>query len=345
MVLLYGGRSAEHDVSRVSASRVWAALDPERYRVKLVGIDRDGRWRHAPRTDTTVTSAGLDITGDEIPLGHLPFDDIEGDRVVFPLVHGPRGEDGTLQGLLELADVAYVGSGVLASALCMDKAAAKLVTGAAGIAQVDHRVLRRGSGSATRNLDTILEDLGLPVFVKPANMGSSVGVSRVDRAEDLPGAISAAFDYDTTVLVEQAAHPAREIEVAVLGNDEPRATVPGEIVPGAAFYDYDDKYVTDAATLLVPAPVPDEIAEQAHAVAIRAFDLLGCQGMARVDFLYEEGGRGLLLSEVNTIPGFTPISMYPRLWAHEGLDYASLVDELIRLALERHRSRPRRTQR
>lgn len=353
IVVLYGGRSAEHDVSRVSAARVVAALDPERYRVVRIGIDRDGRWWHDPSPPGPLCDQGLAVTGDPIPLGTFPDDGGDGDRVVFPLVHGPQGEDGTLQGLLELADVAYVGSGVLASAMCMDKATTKAVLGAAGIAQVRYRVMRRrefGPTDAAHHLDeadtaSILDDLGPVVFVKPANMGSSVGVTRVSDPADLAMALETAWRYDSTALIEQAADPAREIEVAVLGNDSPRATTPGEIVPGAAFYDYEDKYVTDAATLIVPAPIPDAVATQARRLALEAYEILGCAGLARVDFLYEEGGRGLLVSEINTMPGFTPISMYPRLWAHDGLAYPDLLDELIRLAGERHRVRRRVTER
>ena len=257
-----------------------------------------------------------------------------GTTVVMPLLHGPMGEDGTVQGLLELANVAYVGAGVLGSALGMDKAMAKQVLAANGIAQARHRSFRQHE--LTSGLPAaIADDLGLPVFVKPANMGSSVGVTKAKTIEALGDAIEVALSYDEWVVVEEAI-VGREIEVAVLGNLEPRASVAGEIVPAAEFYDYADKYLDDGSQALVPAPLSADESDTVRALALQVFGVLRCEGLARVDFFFEEGGRGFLCNEVNTMPGFTPISMYPKLWIASGLSYPELIDELVRLAIERH---------
>lgn len=340
LVVLYGGQSAEHDVSCVSARHVLAAVDRDRYDVASIGITHDGIWipmpdaleagtKALPSPDTAPASTSIE-----------PLPAITGDRiVVLPLLHGPMGEDGTVQGLCELAGVPYVGAGVAASAVCMDKALAKSVLDGAGIAQVPWFGLRDtevDDGLAER----VGRELGWPAFVKPANLGSSVGVSKVDGPDDLAAALAEAFRYDEFVVLEQGV-VAREIEVAVLGNASPRASVPGEIVPGNDFYDYDDKYVTDGADLRIPASLSDEEAAEVRRLAVAAYTALRVDGMARVDFFYEEGGRGWLVNELNTIPGFTPISMYPKLWAASGLPYADLVDELVRLAIERHDRRAR----
>jgi D-alanine-D-alanine ligase len=258
---------------------------------------------------------------------------------VLPLLHGPHGEDGTVQGMLELAGVPFVGSGVLASSLCMDKLKCKDVLAMHDVPQVPWVGLRDTELPAAV---ARVEDAGLryPLFVKPANLGSSVGVSKVAEPSALAEAVALAAEYDEWIIVEEGAD-GREIEVAVLGNAEPRASVPGEIVPGGEFYDYDDKYVDGTCQLLVPAPLDDEVAEEARALAVEAFLALRCEGMARVDLFYEEGGRGLLVNEVNTIPGFTPVSMYPRVWEASGLTYGELIDELVDLAIERHQRRSR----
>jgi D-alanine-D-alanine ligase len=253
------------------------------------------------------------------------------------------GEDGTVQGLLELADVAYVGSGVLGSALAMDKAMAKEVLRAAGVPQARHRALAEHEIHDLA-LQRVIDDLGLPVFVKPANMGSSVGVSKAATAEALREAVTFALEYDEMIVIEEAVD-GREIEVAVLGNEHPEASLPGEIVPGDEFYSYDDKYVTDGAQLLVPAPLPDEAVEEVRELAVRAFRALRCEGLSRVDFFYEESGRGFLCNEVNTMPGFTPISMYPKLWIQAGMTYSALIDRLVDLAIERRQRRRRNTKR
>ncbi len=347
LVVLFGGRSAEHDVSRVTARHVCAAADPDRYEVVPIGITRTGQWVLAEGAAKALLEGpaalpdAFDAEGPAIE--PAPVLAADGPTVVLPLLHGPLGEDGTVQGLLELADVPYVGSGVLASAVAMDKAMAKQVLAAGGFPQArwlafaEHEI---GPGTPAE----IAATLGLPVFVKPANMGSSVGVTKAKSVEAVREALAVALRYDETIVVEEAV-AGREIEVAVLGNDSPRASVPGEIVPGNEFYDYDDKYVTDGARLIVPAVLPAGAADEVRKLAVSVFRALRCSGMARVDFFYEETGRGFLVNEVNTIPGFTPISMYPKLWAASGLPYPALLDELVRLAVERHHRHRRTTDR
>ncbi len=347
LVVLFGGQSAEHDVSCVTASHVLAAADPARYAVQPVGITRAGQWVLAEDAAAALAQGpaalppSLAAAGPDVDA--LPVVAPSGTEtvVVFPLLHGPMGEDGTVQGLLDLAGVPYVGTGVLGSAVAMDKAMAKQVVGAAGMAQPRYRAWR-DTDLSTEVLRGAVADLGLPVFVKPANMGSSIGITKATTFDQVVAGVDLALTYDEWVLVEEAVAPAREIEVAVLGNTEPRASIPGEIVPGAEFYDYADKY-EDGADALIPAALDPARTAEVQALAVRAFQVLRAEGMARVDFFYEEGGRGFLLNEINTIPGFTPISMYPKLWQASGLGYAELIDELVRLALERHGRRRHRT--
>lgn len=357
--MLFGGRSAEHDVSCVSARHVLAAADPDKYVVEPIGITRDGTWVRADDAARALqagadalpdhlTAAGTDV--DPLP-ALLPARRDEAEiTVAVPILHGPMGEDGTIQGLLELAGVPYVGAGVLGSALCMDKVAAKNHLAQAGIAQAAWRSLvvddpSIGGEQLSRELDEAIAALGLPMFVKPANMGSSVGVSRATSPEELADAIALAASYDRLIVLEEAID-GREIEVAVLGNDDPEASVPGEIVPGADFYDYADKY-EDGADLHIPAPLTDEETAEVQALAIEAFRALRVEGLARVDFFYEPPGsgrsRGWLVNELNTMPGFTPISMYPKLWDATGLPYPKLIDRLVELALERHARKRQRT--
>jgi D-alanine-D-alanine ligase len=328
---------------------VLAAADPAKYRITPIGISTDGEWALAEEAAAALAvgphalPGRLDPTGTTLsPTPALAEAAAGGERtVVLPLLHGPMGEDGTVQGMLELANVAYVGTGVLGSALGMDKAMAKQVLAAAGIPQARARSF--ADHQRTPGLPVALADaLGLPCFVKPANMGSSVGVTKAHTVEELRDAIDYALTYDEWVVVEEAI-VGREIEVAVLGNDLPEASIAGEIVPGEEFYSYDDKYVTDGAQLLVPAPLSDDDMATVRALAIRVFEALRCEGLARVDFFFEEGGRGFLCNEVNTMPGFTPISMYPKLWLHSGMTYSELIDRLVELALDRHSRRRRNT--
>ena len=350
LVVLFGGQSAEHEVSCVSAYHVLRAVDPERYVVEAVGITRDGAWVRADEAARALTAGArtLPSGAEQLEAAGPPVDPLPAVRpgdaddlpvVVLPVLHGTRGEDGTVQGMLELAGVPFVGSGVLGSALCMDKLKAKDVLAAHGIPQVPWTGLR----------DTELDEAGArveaaglryPLFVKPANLGSSVGITRVDEPGELLDACRTAADYDEWIVVEQGV-TAREIEVGVLGIAEPRASVAGEIVPTREFYDYEDKYLAGAAEAVIPAQLPDEVSEEIRRLAVEAFTVLRCEGMARVDFFYDEGAGRAYLNEVNTMPGFTPISMYPKLWAASGLDYPALIDELVRLALERHARRTR----
>lgn len=350
LVVLFGGQSAEHDVSRVTAAHVVRAADPARYDVVPIAIDRDGRWLAAEAAARALAEGvhavphALEVAGPQVdPSPALAAPDPATPVVVFPLLHGPLGEDGTVQGMLELLDLPYVGSGVLGSAVGMDKAVAKELLAHRGIPVARWATVRAHEHSASI-APRLAADLGMPVFVKPANMGSSIGVSRADTVDELDAALALAFSYDETAVVEEAIE-GREIEVAVLGDLDPRASVPGEIVPSHDFYDYADKYEGDGAELLVPAPLDDDAAAEVRALALDVFRTLRCSGLARVDFFYEERGRGFLCNEVNTIPGFTPISMYPKLWGATGVDYPTLIDELVQLALARHARRRRRTDR
>lgn len=347
LIVIFGGQSAEHDVSCTTAAHVLRAADPAKYRITPIGIARDGRWSLAAGAKAALAEGPdalpgrLDASGDvmEPTLAITPSDD--GVTVVVPLLHGPLGEDGTVQGMLELADLPYVGTGVLGSAVAMDKAMAKVVTAQHGIPQARHLAFR-ATDITPGTPQHVADTLGLPVFVKPANMGSSVGVSKAKTVEAVRDAIELALGYDEWIVVEEAI-AGREIEVAVLGNLDPKASVPGEIVPGAEFYDYADKYVDDGSQSLIPAPLSAEQTAEVQALAVRAFRAMRCEGLSRVDFFFEEDGRGFLLNEVNTMPGFTPISMYPKLWIASGMTYSGLIDELVRLALERHARRRRNT--
>ncbi len=361
LVILFGGRSAEHDISCISASHVLAAVNPHRYEVVPVGITREGGFvlteaaRELAAVGSEVDPLALLAAGGNDP--SLPSttgapnaatqpDPLPGagpTTVVLPILHGPNGEDGTVQGLLEIAGIPYVGAGVLASSLAMDKAMAKVVLRANGIAQVPWRVLHRHEKFDVGAAEGVFAELGDTVFVKPANMGSSIGVSKVsttDGPASLVEATEEAFRYDDVVVFEQQA-VGRELEIAVLGNDEPAASVVGEVLAGADFYDYGDKYFDGNARTVIPADLPVEVAERARRLAVDTFEALRCHGMARVD-LFCTDREELLVNEVNTIPGFTPISMYPKLWEATGLPYDQLIDELVRLAIERHARRSSR---
>ncbi|HEX5616241.1 MAG TPA: D-alanine--D-alanine ligase family protein [Acidimicrobiia bacterium] len=359
VLVLYGGRSAEHDVSCVTAVAVAAALDPMKYEVVPVAITTDGEWLLAGDAQRAI-AAGADalpgafaVEGDPVV---APTDPVRPELrrraadgtiahpldvdVVFPLLHGPYGEDGTVQGLLELAGLPYVGSGVLGSAVGMDKIMMKRAFAACGLPTPSFHTLRDGHDPA-RLADDVERTFGYPCFVKPANMGSSIGVSKADDRESLVRASHLALEFDEWVLAEEAV-VGREIEVAVLGDDPPETSLPGEIVPGADFYDYADKYEDGRAQLLAPAPLDADDTANVRALAARAFEACRCEAMARVDFFFEQGRRGFLVNELNTIPGFTPISMYPRLWEVSGVPYSALLDRLIALAQQRHARRAAR---
>jgi len=367
--VIFGGRSVEHEVSLVSARSVIANLDPKRFEVVPVAITKEGRWVTAENPEVLLEGGpgkgGLTerrlvnlaaarraaLTGDPGAGGLVPTRGSAADSpaggdgpvrldVVFPLVHGPLGEDGTLQGLLELAGIPYVGPGVAASALGMDKALMKEIFAARGLPITRHRVYLRAR--IRREADAVageaLRALPLPLFVKPANGGSSVGVVKVKEASALPAALRRAAAYDRKVIVEEGVD-AREVECAVLGNDDPAASVVGEIVPSREFYDYEAKYLDDRSALIVPAELGPDQTQEVRRLAVEAFRSVDAAGMARVDFFVRRSDGAVLLNELNTIPGFTPISMYPRLWAASGVPFPALVEKLIALAMERHRDR------
>ena len=368
--VLYGGRSGEHEVSLASAAAVFANLDKKRYEPVPIRIDKDGRWALADRPPTAVSAAEvieqsrLDAarplrSGREAHFVARPGEETilaidrtaaKGDDmgraivtglnldVIFPVLHGPYGEDGTIQGLLELANVPYVGAGVLASAVGMDKAMMKVVFAAAGLPVCPYRVFLRHVWERRRqNIVRELEAaLGYPMFVKPANLGSSVGISKAKDSAGLSTGIDLAASFDRKIVVEAAVPSAREIECAVLGNDEPEASVPGEVIPSREFYDYEAKYLDEASQTIIPADLPESTAAEIRRLAIAAFRAIDGAGMARVDFLLARQSGRIFLNEVNTIPGFTTISMYSKMWAASGVEYPVLLDRLISLALERH---------
>ena len=365
VLLLFGGRSAEHDVSRVSAVAAAISLDPTRYEVLPVAINRSGEWLLATETQKFLDGPreivpdsfiveGIKVTGPSVPgQNKLVFAEPTADNsnlsfdVVLPLLHGPFGEDGTIQGLLELADVPYVGSGVVGSAVAMDKVIMKRAFVAEGLPVPKWLPFRDGQDKA-EILAQCESRLGYPMFVKPANLGSSVGISKVLNPKEFATAVDLAWRYDEWIVIEEGV-TAREIEVAILGDNPPEASIPGEIIPGSDFYSYSDKYIDNSAELLAPAPLDNDWVVEVQNLAKQAFLACRCESMARVDFFYEEKrddgrpGRGFLANEVNTIPGFTPISMYPRLWKESGLSYSALLDRLIDLSLERHSRRSSRT--
>jgi D-alanine-D-alanine ligase len=353
VVVLFGGQSGEHEVSLVSAHAVMAALDPERYEVLPVGIAKDGRWLSGPGAHAALVAAAFVPTGDAAaqPTGDVlalaPRDGAGAQPtvarllptevdVVFPVLHGPMGEDGTVQGLLELAGVPYVGCGVAASAVGMDKALMKAAFVAAGLPVLPWLLVRRSEleADAEAACDRVEAALSYPVFVKPANMGSSVGVGKAADRASLRVAFAEAARYDRRIVVEQGI-PAREIEISVLGNEAPVASLPGEVVPSGEWYDYNAKYIDGGSQIHIPAPIDAALAAQVAALAARAFLAIDGSGLARVDFLLNKETGELWLNEVNTMPGFTPISMYAKMWAASGLAYAALLDHLIVLALER----------
>ncbi|HEV3308242.1 MAG TPA: D-alanine--D-alanine ligase family protein [Candidatus Sulfotelmatobacter sp.] len=383
--ILFGGRSGEHEVSLLSAASVLQAIDKDKYEVVPIGITKDGRWltageaenllqgklilepRHLRAGDPETTEAAAVLArGESVVVppepvhrqsGLVPFQTDAltrraSDRainvdVIFPVLHGTFGEDGTIQGLLELADLAYVGAGVLGSAAGMDKGVMKSLFIAAGIPIVKHvTILRSAWEKEAKKVEKLVETkLKYPVFVKPANLGSSVGISKAHNRKEVGPAIEEAAKFDRKIVIEQGVggkkNKAREIECSVLGNDEPVASIPGEIVPVKEFYDYNAKYLDEGSELIIPAKLTKVETKRVQDLAIRSFKAVDCSGLARVDFLMDPTTRKIYLNEINTMPGFTAISMYPKLWAASGLEYADLIDRLIQLGLERHEDKKR----
>jgi D-alanine-D-alanine ligase len=381
--ILFGGRSGEHEVSLLSAASVLQAIDKDKYEVVPIGITKDGRWLTAddaenllqgklviePRQlragDPQITQpAAVLARGESVVVppepvhresGLVPFQTAQlrraSDRainvdVIFPVLHGTFGEDGTIQGLLELAEIAYVGAGVLGSAAGMDKDIMKSLFFAAGLPIVKHVTILRGAWEKDHGKTKKLVEskLKYPVFVKPANLGSSVGISKAHNSKELGPAIEEAARFDRKIVIEEGVggqkNKAREIECSVLGNDEPAASIPGEIVPIKEFYDYNAKYLDEGSALIIPAKLSKAETKKVQELAVQEFKAVDCSGLARVDFLMEPGpgsrARKIYLNEINTMPGFTAISMYPKLWAASGLEYAELIDRLIQLGIERH---------
>jgi D-alanine-D-alanine ligase len=311
VAVVCGGRSGEHEISLRSAASIVAGLDRTKYEVQRIFITPEGRWQPSAISPEPGANPGIDV--------------------VFPILHGTFGEDGTIQGLLELADLPYVGAGVLASAVSMDKEVTKRLLAERGLPVVEYFTVARG-GAVERH------DLPFPLFVKPANLGSSVGISKAKNCSELEAALALAGQYDRKILVERGI-AGREFECSVLGSEQPLAAVPCEVIPSREFYDYEDKYLLDAARLIVPAPLTPEETAEMQRLAVEAYRAVECEGMARVDFLLESATGKFYINEINTIPGFTSISMYPKMWEQAGVPFAELLDRLIDLALERHRIR------
>ena len=372
--VLYGGRSGEHEVSLASAAAVFANLDRNRYEPVPIRIEKDGRWSIAERPPATMSAgevieqARLEAArpprpGREVHLvAHPSAETIlsidrssgalseDGSRamvtglnldVIFPVLHGPFGEDGTIQGLLELANVPYVGAGVLASAVGMDKGMMKVVFAGHGLPVCAYSIVRAHEWDRRRRdvVRELVAALGYPMFVKPANLGSSVGISKAKDDASLETAMDLARSFDRRIIVEAAVPDAREIECAVLGNDTPEASVPGEVIPAREFYDYEAKYIDSASQTVIPADLLPAVAEEIRRMAIEAFTAVDCAGMARVDFLLSRTDGAIFVNEINTIPGFTTISMYSKMWEASGVPYRELLDRLIGLALKRHELR------
>ena len=352
--VIFGGRSAEHEVSIVSAASVIGALDKNKYEVLPIGITAEGRWLSSAKA--------LELLKEGADIEHLPEHILVPDPrkqglvelkdssaqltpqridVAFPVLHGTYGEDGTIQGLFELADIPFVGSGVLGSAVGMDKVVQKQLLRQMKIPVTpDVWFLMHEFAKESKKIIGVIEKkLRYPCFIKPANLGSSVGISKAHNRKELIVAIRLAGEYDLKILVEKSVENAREIECSVLGNDQPIASVPGEIVPSNEFYDYDAKYVDGKSTAVIPAPLPKSVIRKIQKYSVESFRALDCAGMARVDFLVARKTNAVFLNELNTIPGFTSISMYPKLWQASGLSYADLLDQLVQLAIQRHASR------
>jgi D-alanine-D-alanine ligase len=354
--IIFGGRSGEHEVSFCSASSIMKAINRDKYTVVPIGITKEGRWISPQESALALQSGRIEGKSTVIlvnnPSGkslisidnHQEFkkETWEGKLdVIFPVLHGPYGEDGTIQGLLELADIPYVGAGVAASAVSMDKELMKTIFKQKSLPVLKWLTIKRKDWQKDKEeiLSLIQNTFEYPLFVKPTNLGSSVGITKVHRKEELEKAIDLASSYDRKILIEEGLEGAREIECSVLGNDEPQTSVVGEVKPAGEFYDYDSKYIDQATQLIVPADLPEEVSGKVKQIALCAFKAIDAAGMARVDFFVTKKENKIFLNEINTIPGFTSVSMYPRLWEASGVSYPELIDQLIQLALERYQDK------
>lgn len=347
--VVFGGKSAEHEVSLQSAKNIVEAMDREKYDPVLIGIDKSGKWHINDQSSYLMNADNpkliqLNKSNDHVAVvpGEMEEQFIHAENgealeqldVIFPIVHGTLGEDGSLQGMLRIANIPYVGPDVLSSSICMDKDIAKRLMAGAGINVAKGKAFTHAQREQI-NFEALLEELGEPMFIKPANQGSSVGVSKVSTKEEFEQAIDVAFEYDHKIIIEETLI-GREIELSVLGNETPNVSLPGEILPKTEFYSYESKYIDeDGAELAIPANIPNDVTEQMQGVAIDAFQTLQCEGLARVDFFLTDDGD-IYVNEVNTLPGFTKISMYPKLWEVSGVEYTDLISKLIELAIERH---------
>ena len=342
--IVYGGRSGEHEVSVTSAGSIFKHIDRNKYEPVAIKIEKDGRWVLPDQPPMALTAAEIIqqakkavLESRAIGAGEPAVLDALDLDAVFPVLHGPYGEDGTIQGLLELANIPYVGPGVLASAAGMDKAVMKVMFAARGLPLCAWRGFVRAEWERERQrVLTDVKSLGYPMFVKPANLGSSVGISKVKHEADLLAAIATALEFDRKVVVEAAVPNAREIECAVLGNEDVEASLPGEIIPSREFYDYEAKYIDDDSKSVIPADLPHAIVKKVQQLSIEAFRAIDAAGLGRVDFLLSRDTGDLVLNEINTMPGFTSISMYSKMWEASGVGYADLVDRLIQLGIDRH---------
>ncbi len=354
--LIFGGRSGEHEVSFCSASSIIKAIDKDKYTVVPIGITKEGRWISPQDSELALQSGKIEGKSTVILLNNpsgralVRIDNnqrldkslaLERLDLIFPVLHGPYGEDGTVQGLLELADIPYVGAGVAASAISMDKDLMKIIFQQRGLPILKWMTIKRKEWQKDKEkiLSLVQDDFEYPLFVKPTNLGSSVGITKVHKKEEMEKAIDLASSYDRKILIEEGLEEVREIECGVLGNDEPRASVVGEVRPAGEYYDYDSKYIDEETQLIVPADLPDGVSRKVQEIALRAFKAVDAAGMARVDFFVSKKENKIYLSEINTIPGFTSVSMYPRLWEASGISYPDLIDQLIQLALERHQDK------
>ena len=354
--IIFGGRSGEHEVSFCSASSIIKAINKDKYTVVPIGITKGGRWISPQDSELALQSGKIEgkntviLLNDSFSKSLVCIDNnqkldksstLDKLDVIFPALHGPYGEDGTVQGLLELANIPYVGAEVAASAISMDKELMKIIFKQKNLPVLKWMTIKRKEWQKDKEkiLSLIQNNFEYPLFVKPTNLGSSVGITKVHKKEELEKAIDLASSYDRKILIEKGLEEVREIECGVLGNDEPRASVVGEVKPAGEFYDYDSKYIDEGTQLIIPADLPDEVSQEVQRIALYAFQAVDAAGMARVDFFVSKKENKIYLSEINTIPGFTSTSMYPRLWEASGIPYPELIDRLIQLALERHQDK------